>query len=211
MPQSSDQWYSRRFLGAPVWLWGALGGSFAALWIKPKDWDVDSKSIDALHPEFQPLAERWIERIEAKGYDFVTSWRSSDFPRPRPVVYLTGTRRSLATQKKKFDQGYSKVKLGYHNVGLALDFNVVPAGSKPFFPKQGKTSATKLEAWRRGMKEVGEVGEALGMTWGGSWRRAWHGLGWDAPHLEWHPGIRSIADAYQRQTREGPAFAIQRP
>lgn len=183
---------TREVKGAPVWLWGLLGGTVVlGVWWRLSGQEKldqfleldrpDSKSIDDLHPAFQPLAREWKKRMDARGV----------------VTRFDMTARSLATQQRLYDEGRSKVTTGWHNFGLAFDF--LPRSSSGWKYPDGSGSALDNEIM--GLLKIGGVeGEKLGMTWGGRW-------GWDHFHLEWHPNL-TVAKAEELQRTQGLDFAV---
>jgi len=113
------------------------------------------KEIEALYPDLQTLTKKLLGK--------------SPYP-----IRITETIRSAVTQDKYYNQGRTnpgsvitnaKGLQSYHNYGLAFD--IAFQGNEPY-PKQ-------YEKWKR----VGELGESLGLVWGGRFN--------DNPHFEWHP------------------------
>ncbi len=124
-----------------------------------------SRRIEDLHPRLQPLHDLWLRTCHYAGLD------------PLP----TSTRRTFGEQADLYDQGrispgriVTKARAGWswHNYGLAWDFVPLRHG-KPVW-------SASDSLWRR----CGISGEAIGLSWGGRWKRFR-----DLPHLEWHPRL----------------------
>ena len=148
---------TKKYFGAPVWLWGAGVVVLAFGAKKPVLNALQQRKLDALHPEMKRRVERWISALRSAGYD----------------VTITETQRSADRQVELEAGGASTVKTSYHQSGLGIDFAVVkdPAGSiTPF-----KESARELAA----LKAVAAIAKPLGMRWGGDWK-----MFKDSYHLE---------------------------
>lgn len=114
-------------------------------------------SLDLLHPSFRPIAVKWLEEVLSAGLR----------------VKVLETLRTEARQQALQAQGASQVKVGWHQVGLALDFAC--------FDHEGKYLTNDLSGdYRR----AGEIAESLGCVWGGRWKHLV-----DSSHLEYHPGF----------------------
>jgi peptidoglycan L-alanyl-D-glutamate endopeptidase CwlK len=130
------------------------------------------KNIDTLLPEVQPLATKLIEEATAEGIR---------------VKIICGT-RTYAEQDKLYSQGRSspgpivtKAKGGQsnHNFGLAFDIGI--------FGENGAYYGEHPD-YRR----CGEIGEKLGLEWGGDWKFV------DEPHFQYNPLNLSIAQMRER-------------
>ncbi len=135
---------------------------------------MPSRRIEDLHPAFQPLVRAFLDACLNAGHD----------------VIITCGYRSFREQDELYAQGRTKpgkrvtnARAGqsWHNYGLAID--VVPL-------RQGKPD------WQGPWDALGAIGERLGMTWGGHFKRLV-----DRPHFEWHPGLtlsraRELAGRY---------------
>lgn len=126
--------------------------------------------IAGLHPPFASLVTRWLAGQDALG---------------RQILLVQG-RRTIAEQNALFAQGRTtdgpRVTMArggqsYHNFGLAVDFLDEAASGDPLKVDQSDWEATAYA-------EIVKPAVALGMQWGGAWRR-----NQDRPHLEWHPGF----------------------
>ncbi len=119
-----------------------------------------SRDLAELHPEVRWRAEKLIQAASAV---------------PIPIL-IYFTLRTFQEQETLYELGRSKpgkvvtnAKPGqsYHNYGLAFDFGPVDA--------QGAIKWDDLE----GFTKVGELGEDLGLQWGGRWPKLK-----DYPHVQ---------------------------
>lgn len=126
------------------------------------------KNIETLAPEVQPLAQRLIETAVAQGIN---------------AKIICGT-RSFEEQDKLYAQGRSrpgqvvtKARGGFswHNYGMAFDVGIFSDDGKEYY---GESAA---------YAEVGKIGEAIGLEWGGSWE----GFP-DEPHFQYNPKHYSL-------------------
>ena len=140
----------------------------------------EDRLINGLEPELQPIARQFLANARAAGHRII----------------LTQGRRTIAEQNALFAKGrtvdgpkVTNAKGGDspHNYGLAIDFC--------FLDAKGKASWADSQPWAA----VGAIGKALGLTWGGDWKKFV-----DRPHLElsekfklardeWKAGKRSVA------------------
>ncbi len=129
-----------------------------------------SRRLEDLHPELAALARRLLDQAAAAGL---------------PLV-VTQTLRTLAEQAALYAQGRTKpgprvtnAKPGStpHNYGLAFDVAF----------KRGEKDVTWDEPRPGAWAEVGALGQALGLVWGGSFRSLK-----DSPHFEM-PGWKWVA------------------
>lgn len=136
----------------------------------PKVGKGDERFIGKLHPSIRGMARRLL--IES----------------PRALIITDGLRDD-GRQAALYAQGrtapgkivtYAPAGSSWHNFGLAFDV-AVWNGTKATWPNN-------VALWT----EIGLVGEAIGLTWGGRFLRLT-----DLPHFEYHPGI-TLA-----QAREG--------
>jgi peptidoglycan L-alanyl-D-glutamate endopeptidase CwlK len=132
------------------------------------------RNIATLHPELQPLARALIERAVAAGIN---------------AKVISGL-RTYEEQNELYAQGrtepgkiVTKARGGqsWHNFGTAFDIGI--------FSKDGKTYYGESEAY----KEVGRLGEELGLEWGGGWKFV------DEPHFQLRLGL-SISDLHRRKS-----------
>lgn len=124
-----------------------------------------SRSLDDLHPEI-----RWRAKDVQKAAEEISI----------PIL-IYNTLRTFAEQEALYEIGRSKPgKIvtwaepgqSYHNYGLAFDFVPVGPHSAPQWDD--------LE----GFRIVGEIGEGLGLQWGGRWPKLK-----DSPHFQMTFGL----------------------
>jgi peptidoglycan L-alanyl-D-glutamate endopeptidase CwlK len=110
--------------------------------------------LEALHPTFRAKVEALLARMQADGYD--------------PLIWETY--RTPARAKLLSDRGTGikpladgSIPIGMHQLGLAVD---IVSKSKMWTPPKAFWAA------------LGKHAEALGLTWGGRWKRV------DKPHIQ---------------------------
>lgn len=122
---------------------------------------MTSRKIEDLVPELQPLCRELLARCRAEGIN----------------AFITCTYRSPAEQAKLYAQGrttpgkiVTNAKAGQskHNVRKAFDIAIKTEDGSLNWD-------TSHEHWRR----VGEIGEELGLEWGGRWPKMR-----DYPHFQ---------------------------
>ncbi len=102
-----------------------------------------SKSLNALHSKFKPLAEQLIANANAAGLNIV----------------IIETTRTLAQHQENLKNGASRAKRSKHIDGLAIDI-------APKVLLVIKNWAPHDLRW----DILGEVGKKLGLVWGGDWK-----------------------------------------
>jgi peptidoglycan L-alanyl-D-glutamate endopeptidase CwlK len=116
---------------------------------------MPSRSLDDLHPVFQPYARAFKAACEVAGLD----------------VLIYCTRRSNAEQAELYAQGRTvpgkrvtnaKPGSSAHNFGLALD-GVPLFHGKPMW----STAGAGADLWR----QYGELALSAGCEWAGNWTR----------------------------------------
>jgi len=134
-----------------------------------------AKNIATLKPEVQPLATRLVEIAQARGINarVISGHRSYD---EQNELYAQG--------RSKPGQIVTKAKGGqsWHNFGLA-------------FSSDGK----KYYGESASYAEVGKIGEAIGLEWGGNWEFV------DEPHFQFNPQRYSLAQMREK-TEEGKSL-----
>jgi len=115
------------------------------------------RDLEFLHASFQPVAETWLHICKD---DLGIEMR------------VLETLRDEDRQVELKRAGKSQVKLGWHNVGLALDFAC--------FDEKGVYDTDNHSGL---YTKCGLVAEAMGGVWGGRWRMRDYG------HWEWHEGF----------------------
>lgn len=148
-----------------------------------------TKSIDSLHPDFKPIIQRIMKKLEEQGY--------------RPV--LGSAWRSIRDQVEKFEQGRSQVKVGNHNTVIKnQNGNFVRASTAvdiidsryAWNPDSG--TAGKPEDYSKAAAFFKALGAAVEadpdakkmFRWGGDYDKTntiwkYWGMGWDPAHVEW--------------------------
>ncbi|MEF9953069.1 MAG: peptidoglycan-binding protein [Clostridium sp.] len=138
-----------------------------------------SRDLSLLHPHVKDLAEKFLAKCKAAGLD----------------VIITQTLRTIAEQNDLYAQGRSKpgnkvtnAKGGYsmHNYGLAFDIAIKVKG-KIVWDNEAL------------YKKAGQIGESLGLEWGGSWSSFK-----DTPHFQWSGGL-SIEDLLRGKRPGSPS------
>lgn len=112
-------------------------------------------SLSLLDHRFKPLVEKWLKLVAEKGLN----------------VRVIETLRTPERQVELQASGASQLKKGYHQLGLAFDFAC--------YFGNGVYQTSNLSG---DYTIAGELGESLGMVWGGRWVHLK-----DFGHLEWHP------------------------
>jgi peptidoglycan L-alanyl-D-glutamate endopeptidase CwlK len=102
------------------------------------------KSLDELSPEFRPLAERLLQLAADAGIP----------------VRVISTGRTREEQERFIKAGTSWTRNSRHLTGHAIDI-------APEELLTEKLWAPKSPLWYR----LGEIGESLGLIWGGRWRQ----------------------------------------
>lgn len=147
--------------------------------------------LDGLHPELRAKAEALIKICAAAHL---------------PIVITQGM-RTMEQQAALYAQGRTKpgpivtnAKPGrsYHNYGLAFDFAVVKDG-KPSWDDKVNVNENDTPDY----VEVGEIGEQLGLEWGGRWKFR------DLPHFQMTFGL-SLNDlaAGKRPSIDGTTIQV---
>lgn len=108
-----------------------------------------SRKLDDLSPEFRPLAERFLAKLmEAR----------------KPVV-IVDTLRTPEEHAANLKAGRSWTTRSKHLDGHAID--VAPYEQYALHGRNKVTWDAKLRIWQ----EIGEIGEACGLVWGGRWKQ----------------------------------------
>jgi hypothetical protein len=143
----------------------------------------EEKLIAGLDPKFQPVVRQFVTNARAGGF----------------MIRITQGRRTIAEQNDLYAQGRTKpgaIVTGAvggsspHNYGMAVDFAFLTPEGKLSGGKDGGYSWGNDRPWG----EVAKYGKALGLEWGGDWRKFK-----DRPHLEM-PGWRALRAQWQAGT-----------
>jgi hypothetical protein len=132
--------------------------------------------LEALQPEFRRKVEALITRMQADGFDPMV-WETYRTPARAKLLSKRGT--GIAPRAD------GSIPIGMHQLGLAVD---IVSKSKLWTPPRAFWDALGAEA------------KALGLTWGGTWKRV------DKPHVQMIP-IRE-QDAYRAAFVSGGPAAV---
>jgi peptidoglycan L-alanyl-D-glutamate endopeptidase CwlK len=110
--------------------------------------------LEALQPEFRRKVEALITRMQADGFDPMI-WETYRTPARAKLLSDRGT-----GAKPRAD---GSIPIGMHQLGLAVD---IVSASKMWTPPAAFWAA------------LGKHAEAIGLTWGGRWKRV------DKPHVQ---------------------------
>jgi peptidoglycan LD-endopeptidase CwlK len=135
------------------------------------------KNIATLKPEVQPLARRLIEMATSQGIHVKVICGSRTYAEQEALYAQGRTKPGKIVTKARGGQSW-------HNFGLAFDIGIFSANGKKYY---GESPA---------YKEVGMIGESLGLEWGGHWEFV------DEPHFQYNPKGYSLA-AMRERTEKG--------
>jgi peptidoglycan L-alanyl-D-glutamate endopeptidase CwlK len=141
-----------------------------------------AKNIATLDPEVQPLATRLIEQAQENGINAKVISGSRTYAEQNALYAQGRTAPGKVVTKARGGQSW-------HNFGLAFDVGIFSKDSKTYY---GESAA---------YKEVGKIGEALGLEWGGGWDFV------DEPHFQYNPKGYSLAEMRARKERGESLFA----
>lgn len=114
------------------------------------------RSLDDLSARFKPLAEQLLANIKAAGID----------------ILIVDTLRTAAQQADAISRGVSWTTHSKHLTGDAIDL-------APLYQGSNKVDWDASDpVWLK----MGELGEDLGLTWGGRWPHR------DMGHFEYREG-----------------------
>jgi peptidoglycan L-alanyl-D-glutamate endopeptidase CwlK len=141
--------------------------------------------IQTLQPPVQPIALSFLAKCEDAGI---------------PCTVVQGT-RTFTQQQVVYDQGrttpgqiVTKARPGdsYHQYGLAFDVVPIAYESAPDWNPSGPYWHT-----------IGEIGESLGLTWGGRWSSP------DDPHFELNAAPLAELKAYWEKFQKVMPITIE--
>lgn len=141
-----------------------------------------SRNIADLDPVVRRKAEQWLIQVEAA------------YPGKEVEALITNTLRTLKEQAALYAQGrtapgkivtWAQPGSSAHNYGLAFDFVPLVRGKPLWNPK----TTEEKRIWAR----MGEIGESLGLEWGGRWAKSP-----DMPHLQ-QPNWRGLIHDNQQR------------
>ena len=121
------------------------------------------RTLNSLDARFRPLAFELLARLTEAGI----------------MVLVSNTRRTAEEQAAAVARGASRVQRSKHQDGLAID--VCPYETWALHGPDKLQWNISDPVWRR----IGQIGEALGLRWGGRFRPLnAEGMGWDPGHFE---------------------------
>ena len=133
-----------------------------------------AKNIATLHPQLKPLAERLIELSAEKGITIKVISGLRTYAEQNALYAQGRTAKGLKVTNAKGGQSW-------HNFGTAFDVGVLSSDGEKYY---GESHAYKT---------VGELGESIGLEWGGSWKKFV-----DEPHFQLKLGL-SITQLHERK------------
>ncbi len=130
-----------------------------------------SRKLEDLHPTVHTVVEGLLKMCQDTGIPILITctFRS---PEEQDELYTQGRTKpgKIVTNARG---GYS-----YHNYGLAFDFCVLKDGN-PVWDLKVNVNENEIPDYN----EVGELGESLGLEWGGAWPHP------DFPHFQYTFGL----------------------
>jgi peptidoglycan L-alanyl-D-glutamate endopeptidase CwlK len=136
--------------------------------------DRSAKNIATLDPRVQPLATQLIEEAQARGINAKVIGGTRTYQEQDDLYAQGRTKPGKIVTKARGGQSW-------HNFGLAFDIGI--------FSPDGKEYYGESEAYR----EVGKIGETLGLEWGGAWKFV------DEPHLQYNPKNYTLMQMQERK------------
>jgi len=135
---------------------------------------MSSRKLTDLHPQMQPLVTRFLANARAAGIDLLVTctYRSNE---EQTALYAIGRTKPgrIVTRAKA---GQSKHNHTLNNKPAALAVDVVPLrDGKPIW-------SASDPVW----KQVGEIGEKVGLEWAGRWTTFR-----EYPHFQ-HPQAKTL-------------------
>lgn len=138
---------------------------------------MSSRKLTDLHPQMQPMVTRFLANARAAGIDLLVTctYRSNE---EQAALYAIGrTKPGRIVTNAKPGRSTHNNTLNGKPAALAVD--VVPLrGGKPVWGTAGADGAL----WR----QVGELGEKVGLEWAGRWTTFR-----EYPHFQ-HPQARTL-------------------
>lgn len=128
---------------------------------------MPSKNVEDLHPILQPLCDTFLSQCSEAGLDIrlLMTYRT---PEEQNKIYAQGrTAPGKIVTSLRGDKSKHCFKLGDLPAAKAFDFGVFDNGK---YIGDGNDSR---------YLEAGKIGEALGLVWGGRWKKPF-----DPSHLE---------------------------
>lgn len=139
---------------------------------------INSRDLNELNPETQKRAREFLRSAKEAGFD----------------VLVTSTFRNAASQEWIYSQGrtrpgtiVTRARAGFSWHNFRCAFDIVPLVN-------GNPDWNDL----RKFKQLGAIGEACGLEWGGSWASFK-----DYPHFQYTGGL-TLAGFRQKYGKEAP-------
>jgi peptidoglycan L-alanyl-D-glutamate endopeptidase CwlK len=133
---------------------------------------IDSRDLKELHPAVREKAEAFLAACQTAGIIVLIYSTYRDFESQNALYAIGRTEPGQKITNAKGGQSY-------HNWRVAFDFVPIRDGVAVW-----NTSGANGKLWKR----LGEIGESVGLEWGGRWKRLS-----DYPHLQYTGGLR-LAD-----------------
>lgn len=139
---------------------------------------INSRDINELNEPVRSMAQQFLDKAKEAGIR----------------VIITSTFRDAASQNSLYAQGRTKsgkrvtnasAGQSWHNFRCAFDF-------VPIVDGRAAWSRTDL------FKKLGEIGESIGLEWGGRWTRFV-----DMPHLQYTGGL-TLSQLREKYGNEAP-------
>lgn len=122
-----------------------------------------SHKISDLKPDFREMVEDFLQEVAEQGFDVIVTSTLRTYQEQADLYAIGRTKPGKKVTNAKPGQSW-------HNHGRAID--IVPlVNGKPVW---------NSPHW----KTIGEIGEMIGMEWGGRWPRFK-----DFPHFQWTDGM----------------------
>jgi len=131
---------------------------------------VSEQRLAKVHPALATRVRTMMETLSQSGIEIIVTqglrtWAEQD------ALYAKG--RTIPPIGKRYFVTQSRGGESFHNFGLAVDIVVLDALRKADWDIAHPAWAT-----------AGEVGQSLGLVWGGAWKRFK-----DIPHFEYTAGL----------------------
>lgn len=126
-----------------------------------------NRELRNLHGEVAYMTGQLLLRAAAAGLDVMIfeGFRTTERQRALYAQGRDGMGGKIVTSANAGES--------WHNYGLAVDIVFRDHHGQPTWDRP-------VADWNA----LGEIGERVGLMWGGRWKRP------DSPHFEWHPGYR---------------------
>jgi len=116
------------------------------------------RKMDLLHPLVREKTYKMVDIIDKEGLNFALF---ETFRDPLRQFHLWSQGRLFPGKR------VTKVPIGFHCLGLAVDFVLYHPTTKQFSGEYSWQLEGNEHKWRR----LGEIGEEVGFFWGGRWNQ----------------------------------------